>query len=69
MTAAPIDWREYVGPEGLCGLCGNHGIVDTKGVTFSPVGVPCGVRRWCICPNGRALKVAYGNTLHPPSLR
>jgi hypothetical protein len=39
-----------------CGLCGNHGIVCTFGHVRTPAGVECGVQRFCICPNGRALK-------------
>lgn len=40
----------------LCGLCGNFGIINTLGKMFSPAGVHCGVRRYCICPNGRVMK-------------
>lgn len=40
----------------LCGLCGNTGIVDTVGKVMSPAGVVCGVKTYCICPNGRAMK-------------
>ena len=41
----------------LCGLCGNTGIVDTSGTAKSPVGnVFCGIRAYCICPNGRKMK-------------
>lgn len=40
----------------LCGLCGNYGIVDTRGIMHSPATVECGVLAFCICPNGRSLK-------------
>jgi hypothetical protein len=41
----------------MCGLCGNTGIVDTTGTATTPVGnVFCGIRAYCICPNGRAMK-------------
>lgn len=40
----------------MCGLCGQSGIIDTRGHTFTPAGFECGVLRWCICPNGRSLK-------------
>ena len=40
----------------LCGLCGNTGMVDTVGKVVSPAGVACGVRGFCICPNGRAMR-------------
>ena len=52
-------WMEFLGPESNpthCGLCGNQGFVDTRGKVFTPAGVECGVLRYCICPNGRALK-------------
>jgi hypothetical protein len=59
---APVNddtWLEFLGPRGVescCGLCGNSGIVDTRGKVSSPVGEDCGVRTFCICPNGRVLK-------------
>lgn len=50
---------EFMHPERyLCGLCGNHGVVDMTGKVFSPAGVECGVKAFCVCPNGRALKRA-----------
>jgi len=49
-------WLEFLSPNDMCGLCGNTGIVDTRGRMFTPAGVECGVRQWCICPNGRVLK-------------
>jgi len=48
-------WLEFVDSNGLCGLCGNYGVVFTSGLR-SPAGVPCSVRKFCICPNGRAWK-------------
>jgi hypothetical protein len=33
-------------------------MVDTVGKVSSPAGVACGVRSYCICPNGRAWKKA-----------
>lgn len=42
--------------DGLCGLCGNTGIVDTIGKVTSPAGVSCGVRAPCLCANGRVQK-------------
>lgn len=47
-------WREFLSRDGLCGLCGNWGVVITE--VRSPAGVACGVERFCICPNGRAWK-------------
>lgn len=54
-------WMEFLGgtepcPNCHCGLCGNHGIVDTVGKVSTPAGHPCGVRTFCICPNGRVMK-------------
>lgn len=41
-----------------CGLCGNTGVIDTRGRVKTPAGYECGVRAFCICPNGRAWKDA-----------
>jgi hypothetical protein len=59
MTKAADLWLEFLGPVGAvrgCGLCGNSGIVDTRGRMFTPAGQPCGVLAFCICPNGRVMK-------------
>ena len=40
----------------LCGLCGNHGMIDTVGKVVSPAGVECGIKVPCVCANGRAIK-------------
>lgn len=61
-------WLEFLGPPGVeswCGLCGNSGIVDTRGKVESPRGDDCGVRTCCICPNGRAIKHQLGGELPP----
>ena len=47
-------WLEFVN-RNHCGLCGNTGYVDTRGVC-TPAGLEVGVRRPCICPNGRAIR-------------
>ena len=60
-------WLEFLGPPGneaYCGLCGNSGIVDTRGKVLGPTGEDCGVRACCICPNGRVLKCL--GALPPP---
>jgi hypothetical protein len=50
-------WMEFMHEDArLCGLCGNHGVVDTRARLHSPAGVECGVLRFCICPNGRKMK-------------
>ena len=43
----------------LCGLCGNTGIIDTRGRAVSPAGEVTGGEFFCICPNGRCLKAHY----------
>jgi hypothetical protein len=61
-------WLEFLGPPGAedyCGLCGGFGIADTRGKVLSPHGKDCGVRAFCICPNGRILKHQLGGTLPP----
>ena len=40
----------------ICGLCGNGGVVDTRGKVTTPFGVATGLRAYCICPNGRTMK-------------
>ncbi len=40
----------------LCGLCGNHGVIDTMGKVYSPAGYHAGIIAFCICPNGRGMK-------------
>lgn len=66
----PVDhntWLEFLGPSGVeafCGLCGNSGILDTRGNVKAPYGISdCGVRAFCICPNGRIIKHQLGGVL------
>lgn len=47
-------WREYY-CDYHCTLCGNHGIVDTTGVT-TPAGTAVGRRQYCFCPNGQLMR-------------
>lgn len=50
---------EYRSKEGVfsgCMICGNKGIIDTRGKMFTPAGYPCGGLAFCICPNGRVMK-------------
>lgn len=52
-------WQEHYTQQGLCSLCGNSGVLDTRGAK-SAIGVRCGALHFCICPNGqrfRALKL------------
>ena len=44
-------------PVAGCSLCGNTGIIDTRGAV-SPAGFPAGRLIFCICPNGQARRHA-----------
>jgi hypothetical protein len=53
-------YAEFRGPPNVpdpshCGLCGNRGIIDTRGLR-TPAGFSVGGLFYCICLNGRALK-------------
>lgn len=52
----PIDayWHRHYCTD-HCTLCGNSGVIDTRGVT-TYAGVEVGRLNWCICPNGRTLR-------------
>jgi len=52
-------WLKEFGKRSHCCLCGNRGIIDTRGKVFTPAGHECGDRVFCICPNGRAIKKGY----------
>ena len=47
-------WLEYYA-EGVCTLCGNRGIIDTRGTT-TPAGWDVGRINYCICPNGQIMR-------------
>lgn len=49
-------WLDNYAPKGHCCLCGNFGIIDTRGKMFTPAGYECGARVFCICPNGQTMK-------------
>lgn len=38
-----------------CRLCGNRGVIDSRGVRTA-AGVEVGGEFWCICPNGQTLR-------------
>ncbi len=71
-------WWEFLNDDGgiaHCGLCGNHGIIDTKKSNVcTPGGIPVGIRAYCVCPNGRAAKAGAGmepgasSIISPPKL-
>jgi hypothetical protein len=48
------NWEEFL-VNNMCSLCGQVGIVDTRGIR-TPASFECGGLHYCICPNGRALK-------------
>lgn len=46
---------------GCCGLCGNTGMIDTRGHLKTPAGASAGgILAYCICPNGRHRKQKAG---------
>lgn len=48
-------WLDNFISKNLCSLCGNRGIIDTRGRAISAAGVDSGKENFCICPNGRVL--------------
>lgn len=54
-------WFTYVA--GLhCTICGNSGIIDSRGVSTA-AGVVVGRLNWCICPNGQTIRRKTGQTV------
>lgn len=49
-------WLSEFGRRGHCCLCGNSGVIDTRGKMFTAAKYECGDIVFCICPNGRAIK-------------
>lgn len=50
-------WLDYLDASGLCGLCANSGVIDTRKKLVSARGIfLAGIYEWCICPNGRGAK-------------
>jgi hypothetical protein len=45
-------------PKNHCGICGNTGVIDSRGIT-TPAGYEVGGLFWCLCPNGQACRKAY----------
>lgn len=48
-------WQMFYVNKNLCTLCGNHGVLDTRGIQ-SPAGIECGSLTYCICPNGQMMR-------------
>lgn len=40
---------------GMCSLCGNSGVIDTRGV-YTAADIEVGRLNYCLCPNGRKLR-------------
>jgi hypothetical protein len=55
-------WLKHYVVNALCSLCGNTGIIDTRGVR-TPAGIEAGRLNWCICPNGQAHRSHAGGAL------
>lgn len=53
-------WHAEYADTGFCCLCGNAGVIDTRGKVSTAAGHACGDLVWCICPNGRAMKGGTG---------
>lgn len=50
----------YYVTQQYCTLCGNRGIIDTRGVQTATGGV-VGRLNYCLCPNGMALRHEDGD--------
>lgn len=49
-------WLEYYVSDNHCSLCGNTGIIESRGVR-TPAGYELPPKsNWCICPNGQQLR-------------
>jgi hypothetical protein len=53
-------WHAHYVKADVCGLCGNRGVLDTRGRAYSPRGQPVGGLFWCICPNGQTIRQQTG---------
>ncbi len=55
-------WLTNFVNDGLCSLCGNSGVIDTRASAVSAAGTRSGRLNWCICPNGMTLRANMGRT-------
>lgn len=67
LNQLPYEIWSYYLYEGICGLCGQTGIIDNRGTIENQI---CfrGTVRYCICPNGRqllAMNVEQGRDIVP----
>jgi hypothetical protein len=51
-------WNQEAGFGGLCSLCGNSGVIDTRETANSGANVKAGRLNYCLCLNGRAMREA-----------
>lgn len=51
-------WAEYYTHNGLCSLCGNSGLIDTRQRAISAAGYHSGKVNFCICPNGQLMRIS-----------
>jgi len=68
-TKAVVDyWIEHYlgGRLGLCTLCGNSGVIDTRGRAISPAGQHSGKLNFCICPNGQTMRLSGAELCEQP---
>ena len=56
MNEAVVDYWLAHYADGLCTLCGNIGIIDTRERAISCADVHVGRLNFCICPNGQELR-------------
>lgn len=50
-------WFAHYCSKDHCTLCGNSGIIDSRGLTTA-AGLLVGRLNWCICPNGQAFRAS-----------
>lgn len=54
-------WLKYAATM-HCTICGNCGIIDSRGVSTA-AGYVVGRLNWCICPNGQTMREQTGQTV------
>jgi hypothetical protein len=53
-------WEEFKRDDGLCALCDDSGVIDTRGEAMTPAGWRVGAKSYCFCPRGRRTKQVAG---------
>lgn len=49
-------WFAHYLRRGMCSLCGQSGILDTRTTAITGTGLRCGDIHFCICPNGQKMR-------------